>query len=236
MVKIVPVFCSNCGAKLELPENQQRAYCSFCGTQLIIDMEEKKVKVVHEGTIRHEGTIVTEIRDKGKAEEHYKRGKELYEKAQRLPFCERRFDEAVLEFRKALRLDPDLIEAHMGLGNAFSQMGLLDEAMLEYREVIRLEQYNADAHLKLAFILLSKWRFGEGLLREETLGEALRELREAIRLRPNDVWLRAAIADCLLEVGLDDEAVKVCKEIIRIFGKSYADLIPKDIRKKVLKG
>ncbi|MEM3649355.1 MAG: tetratricopeptide repeat protein, partial [Candidatus Jordarchaeaceae archaeon] len=220
------VFCSNCGAKLELPENQQRAYCSFCGTQLIIDMEEKKVKVVHEGTIRHEGKIVTEIRDKGKAEEHYKRGKELYEKAERLHFYEGYFDEAILEFRKALRLDPDLIEAHMGLGDAFSQRGLLDEAIQEYREVIRLEQYDAYAHLKLARLLL----------RKGTLDEAIREFREAIRVKPNDVWLRSGIALDLWEVGLDDEAVKEYKEIIRIFGKSYANIIPKDIRKKVLKG
>ncbi|MEX2705259.1 MAG: hypothetical protein Q6352_008360 [Candidatus Freyrarchaeum guaymaensis] len=59
MVKLVPLVCPNCGAKLELPENLQKAFCSFCGTQLIIDTEQRTVKVVHQGeiSIEHKGVV-----------------------------------------------------------------------------------------------------------------------------------------------------------------------------------
>lgn len=41
MVKLVPAVCPQCGAELELPENLDRAFCTYCGRKIIISKEEK---------------------------------------------------------------------------------------------------------------------------------------------------------------------------------------------------
>ena len=48
-------------------------------------------------------------------------------------------DEAIAEYREAIRLKPDFAEAHNNLGNALQAKGKLDEAIAEYREAIRLK-------------------------------------------------------------------------------------------------
>jgi DNA-directed RNA polymerase subunit RPC12/RpoP len=41
MVKLVPAVCPNCGAKLQIPDDLKKAYCTYCGTQILIDKEVK---------------------------------------------------------------------------------------------------------------------------------------------------------------------------------------------------
>jgi Tfp pilus assembly protein PilF len=42
------------------------------------------------------------------------------------------------EFRQALRLEPNLAEAHAGLARALSAQGKKDEAVRHYQEAVRL--------------------------------------------------------------------------------------------------
>ena len=39
MVKLVPAICPQCGAKLQVTDDLRKAYCTYCGTQVIIDKE-----------------------------------------------------------------------------------------------------------------------------------------------------------------------------------------------------
>jgi DNA-directed RNA polymerase subunit RPC12/RpoP len=45
MAKLVPAVCPNCGAELELPEKLDRAFCTYCGKQIIISKTEKHYHV-----------------------------------------------------------------------------------------------------------------------------------------------------------------------------------------------
>jgi len=47
-------------------------------------------------------------------------------------------DGAIVELREAVRLNPDLVEAHSGLGDGMRFKHDLDGAMVEYREAIRI--------------------------------------------------------------------------------------------------
>jgi hypothetical protein len=63
-------------------------------------------------------------------------------------------DEAIAEFREALRLKPDFAEAHTNIGLALQAEGRLDEAIAEYREALQTrgnfpEAYIAHCHLGL---------------------------------------------------------------------------------------
>ena len=86
-----------------------------------------------------------------------------------------KLDEAIAEYREAIRLKPDYAEAHYNLGIALSDQGKLDEAIAEYREAIRLKPDSADAHNNLGIALQDQGK----------LDEAIAEYREAIRLKPD---------------------------------------------------
>ena len=94
-----------------------------------------------------------------------------------------RLDEAIAEYREALRLDKDFAVGHNNLGVALwraairikqdfafaqdnlglvlKEKGLLDEAIAEYREAIRIKKDYAEAHTNLGNAL-----HGKGLLDE----------------------------------------------------------------------
>ena len=55
-------------------------------------------------------------------------------------------DEAIAEYRQAIRIKPDDAEAHSNLGVALQVKGQLDEAIAECREAIRLKPDYAEAH------------------------------------------------------------------------------------------
>ena len=57
-MKVVSVFCTNCGAAAQLDLQHKGGFCSYCGSQLIIDNEEKKI--VHSGHISIDGTPTLE--------------------------------------------------------------------------------------------------------------------------------------------------------------------------------
>ena len=132
--------------------------------------------------------------------------------------------EAFAEFQTAARLRPDLAEAHNNLGCLLSQAGKPVEAAAEFREALKwrprypeamnnLEQTlatvsggtaagpeSAEAHYQMAVTLGS---------RKQT-GEAIRHLREAVRLKPdwvealnNLAWLLATQPDEKLRNGPD---------------------------------
>src|SRR5437773_9545508 len=48
-------------------------------------------------------------------------------------------DEALVEFREAIRLNPENAEAYNTLGLTLVDQGSVDEAMHEYREVLRID-------------------------------------------------------------------------------------------------
>jgi len=57
-----------------------------------------------------------------------------------------KLDEAIAEFREAIRINPDFAEAHYNLGKAWHGLGELDLAVAEWREAIRLKPDYALAH------------------------------------------------------------------------------------------
>ncbi len=84
-----------------------------------------------------------------------------------------RVGEAVVQYREALRLDPNA-SAHSNLGVALARQGRLDEAERQYREALRLEPDSARLHNNLGALME---RRGER-------DEAESQYRESLRLDP----------------------------------------------------
>ena len=56
--------------------------------------------------------------------------------------------ESVSAYKKAIELDPQLLEARMGLGEVYEDKGLYKEAIEEYRKVIELDGKHTGAHVQ----------------------------------------------------------------------------------------
>ena len=72
-------------------------------------------------------------------------------------------DEAMAEYREAIRLDANLFEAHYNLGNALHDKDRSHEAIAEYQATIRLKDEYAEAHCNLGHCLCNEGQFAEAL-------------------------------------------------------------------------
>jgi Flp pilus assembly protein TadD len=113
--------------------------------------------------------------DRTRARELLEKGKELYRSDQDA--------EAVLALLEALRLDPDLAEAHFRLGLGYESLGKREEAESEYKKAVAaykkyLEENRNDpeAHYDLGQTYAGLGQYSE----------AIREYREATKLKEDD--------------------------------------------------
>jgi hypothetical protein len=88
---------------------------------------------------------------------------------------EGRLDEAISQYREALRLKPDDTDTHFDLANALSRKRMWDEAISQYQEELKLSPDDPDGHNNLGVVLFQKGN----------LNEAITQFREALRLKPD---------------------------------------------------
>ena len=119
---------------------------------------------------------------------------------------QRKFREAIAEFREAIRLKPDSPDVHLTIGHALVQTGEVDEAISRYREAIRLKPGEAPAHLYLVAALLANGK----------PDEAVAACREAIRIKPNDSEAQLALGHSLGQQGNADGALSAFREATRL--------------------
>ena len=113
--------------------------------------------------------------ERTRAREQLEKGKEFYRNDQDA--------EAVLAFMEAVRLDPNLAEAHFRLGLGYESLGKREEAEGEYKKAAEtykkyLEENDndAEAHYNLGQIYANLGNYSE----------AIRQYREATRLKEDD--------------------------------------------------
>ena len=86
-------------------------------------------------------------------------------------------DEAIAEFREALRLEPDSATTQWHLGAALASRGTREEAIEHLRRSVQLDPSNGQAHYDLASVLLEA----------RDLDEAVRAFRATLELMPDSV-------------------------------------------------
>lgn len=163
--------------------------------------------------------------DKEKVVEHIGKGVFLAEKGM--------LDEAIKEFKEALKINPNYAPARYNLENAlsekervrvigmrdnekakehfemvniFTQKGMLEEAIKEFKEALKKDPNNADLHTHLGSALAGKGMFDE----------AINELKEALRIDPNNYHAHASLGAAFSQEGMLDEAIKEFKEVAKI--------------------
>ncbi|RPJ69762.1 MAG: tetratricopeptide repeat protein [Acidobacteria bacterium] len=117
-----------------------------------------------------------------------------------------RVEEAVTEYREALRLEPTSGEARLGLGMALERMGKLEDALLECSEAARLAPGSALA-----------WReLGNMSYRASRFEQAVGAYREAVRLEPGSGEAHNNLGAALERLGRLDEAEREYGEAARL--------------------
>ncbi len=109
---------------------------------------------------------------------------------------EGRFEEAVEQYRKALRLKPDFVAARNRLGITLNKLGRHREATDQFLRAVELRPEEAYLHNNLGFSL-----YLEG---NDT--EALTELEKALQLTPDFARARMNYALVLARLGRYDDA------------------------------
>jgi tetratricopeptide (TPR) repeat protein/SAM-dependent methyltransferase len=117
-----------------------------------------------------------------------------------------RIDEAIAEFREAMRLQPALIGARYNLAMALEAAGRPDEALREYDEVLRLNSGYVEALNNRGGLLLSLGR----------TEEAIQSYRRAVECRPRAAKLHYNLANALSHAARYDAAADEYREAIRL--------------------
>jgi Flp pilus assembly protein TadD len=117
-----------------------------------------------------------------------------------------RANEAIGEYKEALRLKPDYAKAHNNLGLAYYDMGRMDEAMVEYKKAISLRPGYANAHNNLGIAYYDMGR----------MDEAIGEYKKAISLRPGYADAHNNLGIAYYDMGRMDEAIGEYKKAISL--------------------
>lgn len=116
-----------------------------------------------------------------------------------------RLDEAQTHVERAVALNPNDADALASLGVHLHGAGAAEDAIACYAKAIRLNPYHPVWYL---------WHLGVAYYSAGRYDEALVPLREAISRHPGFMVPRRALAAALAQLGRDDEATTVVKEIL----------------------
>ena len=140
--------------------------------------------------------------DRSKAKEFLEKGKQLYRDDQDT--------DAVAAFQQAVKLDPDLAEAHFRLGLGYEAVGKSQEAESEYKKAVETyKKYfegnpdDAEAHYNL----------GQTYANLSNYSEAIREYRQATKLKTDD-------PDIYYDLGLAHTKLAQYDQAAAAFSKS----------------
>jgi tetratricopeptide (TPR) repeat protein len=127
-------------------------------------------------------------------------------------YTRKNLEEALDCLKRAIKISPDIAEAHNNLGILIKNLKRFEEAEKEYREAIRINPDYADAHNNLGVLL-------DDLKRPE---EAEKEYREAIKIKPNVAEPHYNLGNLLDDLNRPEEAEIEYREAIRI-NPDYAE-------------
>ena len=150
------------------------------------------------------------------------------------------FQEAVLNFEQALRIQPASATARNGLGAGLLAEGRVDDAIREFRETLRIDPAHLNARWNLSKALVRKGDSAGAAVELETYlkqkpdnpdaqvglamvyfmqhryDDALPHFQEAVRLRPDDPEIRTNLGALLASRGDLPAAIQSFEEALKL--------------------
>ncbi len=145
-------------------------------------------------------------------------------------------DEALEAFEKALKMNPNNIDAELGMARCYAVQDNLEEALAHYRRVIELDPAKETAYVEAVQILLRKDRRADaenlavdfekahpekgGILHAFVMQaagqteEAIALLEELAATYPSSTDVRVSLASALAAAGQDAKAVETLEDVL----------------------
>ncbi len=119
-------------------------------------------------------------------------------------------DEAMEEYKKAVRIDPENAKAHFNLASLYQEQGNMNDAVLHYREAIRIKPDLEEAYNNLGNILVKEGRFEE----------ALKEYKKAIKISPDYFPANLNLGVIYYKTGQLPESIRYFEKALSLNPKS----------------
>ena len=158
------------------------------------------------------------LTNESKAEQSKREAKVLIEKGKEL-YKNDQDEQAAQAFQEAIRLQPDLAEAHLRLGMANAALDKKTEAEQSYKKAVELYKKVIQSDTKDADAFFNLGQAHSFLHQDE---EAARAFRQATRLRPDD-------EEAYYQLGVAETRLAHYPEATAAFQKAL-DLDPDDYR------
>lgn len=143
--------------------------------------------------------------DRSQARVYLDQGKELYRTDQD--------EKAAAAFQEAVKLDPELAEAHFRLGLAYDAIGKEQEAESAYKKAIEKYKKYLEANSKDAE---GHYNVGQAYAGLHLYSEAVREYRQATRLKDDDADIFYDLGKALMKLAQYDEAAAAFSKSLEI--------------------
>ena len=151
-----------------------------------------------------------------------------------------KIDEAVVCYRHAIELNPNLSPAYHNIGEVLSTKQHWNEAIKAYQQAIKVKPDNAGSHYGLAkaFSAQQRWQeaviayqqaitfnsnspeiyyqLGDALFKLQQCGEAVSAYHQAIELKPDFFWSYNNLGDALIKLERWEEAVSAYKQATQL--------------------
>lgn len=118
------------------------------------------------------------------------------------------------EFRKALRLNPDLVLAHQRFGSYLSFMGRFEEANRQYEEALELDPFSLQIQMNIATTFYLRGEYDT----------AISKLKQTLELDPNYMPTRFVLGCTYIQQGRLAEAIEQFQFIYKGDEEAYLAL------------
>ena len=116
------------------------------------------------------------------------------------------YNDAILNFKKAIQIQPTSDQAHNNLGNTLQNIKKFNEAITSYKNAIKYNPNYAEAYSNLGNALAEMGKFDEAIINQ----------KQALKLKPQNAELYSNLGNSLSELGKITEAVKNYKQALKI--------------------
>jgi tetratricopeptide (TPR) repeat protein len=119
------------------------------------------------------------------------------------------YEQALVEFEKAIATNPRMTVAYMGAGDMYRQKGDYQTAEQRYAAAAQLEPRNFDA----------QYLWGLSLQMLDRLGEAVRAYLRALTIKPDDFNANLNLGTAYLQLNEPREALPYAERAVKLNGK-----------------
>lgn len=116
------------------------------------------------------------------------------------------YKNAIVMYKKSIKLSPGDEKAHDNLGNVYRDIGLYREALKECERALKINPYSVEAHNNLGILYVNRGLYDE----------AINEYMLAIEINPNLAGVRNNLGNTYRKKGLYDKALEEYREAVNL--------------------